>query len=289
MTNFFQDLYPIPTLTANTVAVPTTITKEVELYQTNIIINNSLVIFAPMSNKFPAITFPFGHPSFDQAKKIALSKLEEEEAYFDESELKTIEDLHSVKKALQSWSKGDFKIEADAVYFKGKSVPQSLEHFLLTSFTTVKNFDSFAQPWVKFLEKLEETSSMEVYNNIHNFLAHNDLQIDEDGDILAYKAVRADFKDIYTGKIDNSVGQVVTEERRKISTNANSTCSFGLHACSMDYLRNSGYASKGSNMITVKLDVRDIVCVPNDYHGTKIRVCRYKVIKHLGVWGETVV
>lgn len=252
---------------------------EVELHQVHILINSSVIVFATPTK---TLTFYPSHVNFEKAKTIAKDKVFN--SSFTSQEIEELLQLESIKKSLIAWGKGKLRIDSAQVTYNNEPVPSSVEHFLVDSFKSSDNFEEFVKPWEKFLTKLSETQSMEVYNNIHNFLMHNDLKLNEDGDILAYKAVTSDFKDLYTKKIDNSVGTVVTEDRRKISSNPEHTCSFGLHACSLNYLVESNYAPYGSNLVEIAVDVRDIVCVPTDYLGTKIRVCKYTVTKFLRVW-----
>jgi hypothetical protein len=100
------------------------------------------------------------------------------------------------------------------------------------------------------------------------------MPIDPDGDFYAYKAVKEDFTDKHTGKIDNSVGQVVTVRRNMVDDNPDNACSYGLHAGSFNYVR--GFAQLGDNIIIVKINPKDVVSVPN-HNTTKLRCCRYEV------------
>ena len=254
---------------------------EEELFSVHFLINSSLVVIAIPSHE-TTLTFYPNSPNFAEVVKLASNYLTKPN--LTEAQVQELICLRNIKKKLNAWSNQKLEIVGDSVVYNKEPLPESLEHFILTSFEQEADFNSFVKPWEQFLDKLAEVQSMEVYENIHNFLVHSDLKINEEGNVIAYKAVNPDFTDIYTGKIDNSVGATVTEDRRKISSDSNSTCSFGLHACSLDYLRNSGYANSGSKMIEISVDVRDIVCVPNDYHGTKIRVCKYTVEKYLGDW-----
>ena len=117
-------------------------------------------------------------------------------------------------------------------------------------------------------------------------MQYNDLAINEEGNVLAWKVVRPDFKDKHSGTFDNSPGQTVSMPRIKVTFDPNRTCSAGLHACAYDYLKSFG--SVGDQVILVEIDVRDIVSVPVDYDGKKIRCCKYVVSKHVGTWGQDI-
>jgi hypothetical protein len=103
------------------------------------------------------------------------------------------------------------------------------------------------------------------------------MGITDDGHILAYKKVSADYKDIYSGTFDNSVGQIVEMRRNLVNEDRTKTCSSGLHFCSMSYLSSYG-TGPGSRVVIVKVNPRDVVSVPMDYNFAKARCCRYEVV-----------
>ena len=39
------------------------------------------------------------------------------------------------------------------------------------------------------------------------------------------------------------------------------------------------------SVMQVKINIDDIVAIPNDYNGEKIRVCKYEVLREVGKWG----
>lgn len=132
-------------------------------------------------------------------------------------------------------------------------------------------------PLVKFLEKLMANPSFKSRNDLYDFLEHKNLPVTEDGDFLAYKAVREDWLDIYSGSIDNSVGQVVTMDRGKVDDNHDHHCSRGLHCGAMDYV--TQYGGGNSRIVIVKINPADAISVPRDYSFMKLRVCRYVVVQ----------
>lgn len=126
----------------------------------------------------------------------------------------------------------------------------------------------------RFTHNLNQNPSEESKKDLYGFLEACDLPITEDGCFLAYKRVDENFHDLRTGSIDNSVGQTVSMYRQQVDPDREQTCSTGLHVCSKSYL-NSFF---GENTVVVKVNPRDVVAVPIDYHNAKMRVCRYEVI-----------
>ena len=140
-------------------------------------------------------------------------------------------------------------------------------------------------PMKAFLDNLQNNPSMRVVEHLYAFLEHGKNPITEDGCFLAYKAVRGDFLDIYSGTFDNSVGQVLKMARNKVDENQNNTCSNGFHVCSFDYLPH--FASANGHVMVCKVSPADVVAIPADYHNTKMRVCKYEVVgEHEGYYSE---
>lgn len=135
------------------------------------------------------------------------------------------------------------------------------------------------QPVVNFLEKLLQNPSKRSVDNLFNFLQAHKLTLAEDGDFLAYKAVRSDFKDKYSGTIDNKVGAVVTVDRNEVDDDYKHQCSHGLHVGALEYSGPNGwYYRAGDVVLIVKVSPADVVAVPEDHSFRKLRCCKYEVV-----------
>ena len=131
------------------------------------------------------------------------------------------------------------------------------------------------EPLVRFIENMMQNPSFRSRNELYNFLEHEGLPITEDGHFLAYKAVRADYYDIYSGKFYNGIGSRVSMPRPRVDDDCNRGCSAGLHAGSLDYVR--GYGNDTSRYLIVKINPRDVVSVPSE-DSRKLRCCEYLVV-----------
>lgn len=249
---------------------------EDEDIQVAIIVNSSVVIFA---SELGYLSFNKDHAYFDEATKTALIYIDE--GYLSESIWEELVTNQSMAKAIIKWSNGRLAIEGNRVRFDGDLLPESLENHLMNLYTDGKEYA--LEAWSKFTENLREASHHDTHNRLHAFLQYNDLAINAAGNVLAWKVVRSDFKDKHSGTFDNSVGQTVSMPRTKVTFDPNQTCSSGLHACAYGYL--SSFGSQGDQVVLVEIDVRDIVSVPVDYDGKKIRCCKYVVTNHVGTWG----
>lgn len=132
------------------------------------------------------------------------------------------------------------------------------------------------EPMVKFVENLMSNPSKRAVDELYTFLEQTALPITEDGHFLAYKKVRDDYKDLYSGTMDNSVGKVLEMPRNGVDEDKDRTCSAGLHFCSLSYLKHY-YGGSGRVMI-VKINPADVVAIPSDYNNAKGRACKYEII-----------
>jgi len=132
----------------------------------------------------------------------------------------------------------------------------------------------------KFLENLMQNPSYRAVQELYDFLSAGAIPITENGTFLGYKKIKDDWKDIYTGKMDNSIGTVVRMPRNMVNEDSSVTCSHGLHVCSYDYLSQYG-SSSGCRVVIVEVNPRDVVAIPKDYNNTKMRVCEYTVISEV--------
>lgn len=135
-------------------------------------------------------------------------------------------------------------------------------------------------PVVKFLERLLTNLSYNVQGQLWQFLNACGLTLTEDGCFLAYKAVRSDYYDKYTGTILNSVGAVIPRfERNQVDDNPQNHCSKGYHCGALEYAGPGGYYNAvGDKVMIVKVAPEDVVSVPTDHSFRKLRCCFYEVV-----------
>ena len=195
-------------------------------------------------------------------------------------------ELHDTSNLVKSWSNGDLEITSTAVLYKGVELNDTFAEFLLDKFLTNPHEVDALKAWGRFLTLINSSNSYKVANRLFLFLQHNDLQIDADGNVLAWKVVRQDYRDKHSGKFDNSPGKILSMPRNQVDDNDNSHCSYGFHVCSWGYLRS--FSCHGDPVMQVKINIDDIVAIPNDYNGEKIRVCKYEVLREVGKWGVDV-
>ena len=165
-----------------------------------------------------------------------------------------------------------FTVVDGVVHIEDDALPDSLSQRVLDFYNNGLPF----QPLLKFWAKLKTNPSFNSRQMLYKFLEHNGHPITSEGNFIAYRAVRNDFLDKHTGKMDNSVGNVVAIDRSKVDDNPNNTCSHGLHVATLSYAQS--FASGDDKLLDVEVDPSDVVAVPTDYNGTKMRVCKFKVV-----------
>lgn len=186
-----------------------------------------------------------------------------------EGKLDEIIPLLSITNAL---TERGFEIVHGLVHINGEALPDALSQRVLDFYNNNLPF----QPLLKFWEKLKTNPSFNSRQMLYKFLEHNGHPITTEGNFIAYRAVRSDFLDKHTGKIDNSIGSVVEVPRSQVDDNPNNVCSHGLHVATMSYA--SSFGSGDDKILDVEVSPSDVVAVPTDYNGTKMRVCCFKVV-----------
>ena len=183
----------------------------------------------------------------------------------------SIPNLVSAAKRIESFSKGNFVVKDGEILINGVAAPPVLGNKIVKFSEEGLPF----QPLVKFAENLQKNPSFRAVNELFQFLEKNDHPITENGNFIAYKKVRDDFKDVHSGTFDNSVGKVVEMSRNQVNEDCTQTCSYGLHVANYEYASNFYF---GGKMLEVEVNPADVVAVPIDYNQAKMRVCKYKVL-----------
>lgn len=196
--------------------------------------------------------------------------------------------LMDVETAITTFSEGAIEVDAEActLTYKGMQVHNALVDKILSMMSSGN--DEFKR-LVRFFEKTQSNPAPDARRQLMLFAAASDLQIDEDGNVLAFKNVKDDFKPKWVGMYDdngnyqaneyydNSVGATCKMPRELVDDNINNTCSHGLHVCSVHYLKSFW----GTNGRTMKVAVNPVnfVAIPTDYNNSKARVCEYTVVE----------
>lgn len=190
-------------------------------------------------------------------------------------------DHYKTRNKIQADFEGtDLEIDDGQMYYKGRKI----EHGLADKIIRLVNNPDEDDPsqLVHFLDRLMENPSASSVEELYRFLKHNSIPITDKGYILAWKAVRKDFKDVYSGEFDNSPGRVHEMPRNQVDDRREKACSEGFHVGAWDYAGPEGtYGPSDKRVVQVKVDPKDVVSVPKDHDDKKCRVCRYEVVQEV--------
>ena len=156
-----------------------------------------------------------------------------------------------------------------------------VENVLVDRMLAMLDLGLDVEPLANFLVNLYDNPDYRAVRELYGFLEASDLTITGDGHFLAYKRIREDYMDIYTGKMDNSIGTLVSMHRNEVNNDKTKTCSAGLHFCGRDYLSSYGAYGNGYRTVVIKINPRDVVSIPVDYNNHKGRCCLYEVVGEL--------
>jgi hypothetical protein len=167
------------------------------------------------------------------------------------------------------------KPEENKVLIDGMEMPAGLQK----RFMDLKRRHKPRAYLLTFWDKLQKNPNKNSIKMLYSFLEHNGHPIMADGSFIAYKAVRWDTKDHHSNTNEHKVGKVLRMERKDVDADPHSLCSTGLHVASWAYMKH--FQDGNSRYFEVLVNPTDVVAVPNDYDGTKMRVCAYKVYREI--------
>lgn len=222
-----------------------------------ILTENSLTV----SVEGKTYTINSGHPSWRQAIESLKRK-----------DYDSLKDLVSVKKAFSAFTGDKVKVIDNQVFFNGEPIHNYLSDKILSFMEKGLPHESL----IKFLERLMANPSRRAVNELYAFLSHKNLPVTDAGTFLAYKSVRSDYTDHYSGNFNNSIGNTLEMTRNNVCDDHNQGCSIGFHAGSLEYA--SSFGGGESVLLIVEIDPADVVSVPSDCNCQKLRTCKYTVV-----------
>lgn len=198
---------------------------------------------------------------------------------FNSESLDAAWNMCCVKKQIEIFSEGNITVDYNNGNIKYGQF--AIKHSLVDRILNLLEKGKDCLPIVRFLDKLMDNPDKSIIDQLYPFLKHNDIEINEEGNIVAWRGVTWNFKDKYTGLMDNSVGNTVKIPRHLVDTNPEETCSSGLHCAARRYAE-----SWGDRLVKVLVEPKNVCSVPVDYDGQKMRVCEFKVLEEIFNKGE---
>lgn len=200
------------------------------------------------------------------------------------------EKLMDVQTAIETFSEGLMEVDAVAgtLKYRGMEITNNLTDCI---FAKMGLGDDSFKKLIKFFEKAMANPTPDARRQVMDFAAQGDINIDEDGNVLAFKNVNDNYRPSRVGCYDaegiyqaheyynNEVGEICKMPRELVQEDISQTCAHGLHVCSVYYLK-SMWGTKGQTM-KVSINPKDFVAIPTDYKNSKARVCEYKVVENV--------
>jgi hypothetical protein len=207
--------------------------------------------------------------SVETYEQLLAAELPLEELLAPINVLKRIASIAGSELCIDDYYKITLKVDNKAVV-----IPSALSSYISTLYQEGGNL----KPLICFLKKMSKNPDQDIAQQIWGFISVSGLCLTPDGNFLAYKNVREDFKSIHDGRTDNSPGTVVSMPRNNVEKNPNHTCATGLHFAAWGYLR---HYSLGGKTVLVSTSPEDVVSIPTDYNNQKGRACKYQIIREV--------
>ena len=207
-------------------------------------------------------TLQASHPSFKAVVRALKRK-----------EFSKVPKLVDIAASIANKSCGQVELRKDGIFYKGTLIDNSLTVRILELMRQGKPMTHM----LRFMDNLFQNPQPWAIHELYDWLKKNKLPITDRGTYMAYKRVRNDYKDCYSGTIDNSVGQIVFMKREDVDPDRRNECSQGLHFCSAAYLPNY----PGDRVMKVEINPKDVVAIPADYEFSKGRTWLYEVVEEI--------
>lgn len=189
-------------------------------------------------------------------------------------------DMVDVRRKLQRDSFGRIQFDGNEVIWQGKPLHNIWVERILEFREAGEHYGSL---W-NALDKLVHNPTQAAIERLPIFLDRVNLPFMPDGRFLAFKGVNSNYESCHVSpdgtRFRHLVGDKPRMPREEVDADPNRTCSTGLHVGAPGYVRNS-YGGGSHALVLVAVDPVDVVAVPTDYQGEKMRVCGYEVIEHL--------
>lgn len=187
---------------------------------------------------------------------------------------------------------GDLELRDGVGFYRGNRLTESLSAHVVRIVDEFGPDPEALDPFVRFLERLSRNPSATSRAHLHTWLESRDFTITPEGLIVGYKAVSGpknlsmvsgseevlvDGK-VHIGRIPYPAGAVVEMDRGLVDGDGDEACSVGLHVGTWDYAVSFGAGRPDASVLKVLVDPRDVVAVPRDSGGRKMRVARLTVV-----------
>ena len=224
-------------------------------------INNKVIVILNSGCKFEKEDI-----TDEEFEIICNSSDEELMKMFNPQYEKDLEEAESVKKVINSVESSNLLVKkGDSIYFKGVSelsLPKELVEAIITAENN--NDELKLEAYRNFWTLMSLNPSEECRKNLFWFLTKYDMTIAKCGFFVGYRNVdTTDIEGVYTDHHSHTfkirIGEMVTMSREKCDCDSSVSCSRGLHASSVGWLKQNYYGNTG---LACLINPADVVAVP---------------------------
>ena len=196
---------------------------------------------------------------------------------------KELEEAENVKRVINSVEDSNLLIKkGDSIYFKGVSelsLPKELVEAIITAENN--NDELKLEAYRNFWTLMSLNPNEECRKNLFWFLTKYDMTIAKCGFFVGYRNVDTTGEEgVYTDHHSHTfrikIGEMVTMPREKCDCDSSVSCSRGLHAISVGWLKQNYYGNTG---LACLINPADVVAVPHIDNYGKLRTCAYLPIE----------
>ena len=180
---------------------------------------------------------------------------------------------------------GDIQVVGGTVKYQGRDIPNYQAQKLLSM---LRDGRKDIEPFKNFIRRLMENPSARAREEFARFMDFAELPFDSEGYVFAYKGLNGDYWSIRgnkntrvlkgkvneKGQIYNGLGEEIEIDRRDVDDDPSHYCGQGIHLGS--HLYACGWSQ--GKVVLCKFDPKDVVSVPLDCQGQKVRVRHYWVV-----------
>lgn len=168
----------------------------------------------------------------------------------------------------------NIEVKGGVIYHRGERV----EQYLIDEFGKLEANEIPVEGFLKYVTRLYENVSNRVRTQLFNFMKRYGLTIDSEGNMIGYKAITKDWKDLWTRKLDYRIGNTVSMDRGKVNDDPDQGCAPGLHVGSEQYAYGYHNSRREDRIVLVKVDPANVVCIPKCTSYQKLRTCEFTIL-----------
>ena len=191
-------------------------------------------------------------------------------------------DVEGIKKYIRPMTKleelGITYDEAEKTFnLKGIKLNTKFHNLILKGYEELKQGkNDTVVGLTNMIHNLNKANRLDKLDQLYEFLKHNDIKILSNGFFVGYKYVSQlednVYVDSFSKTIEQNKGDYVYTHENGVNPDPKQVCSNGLHVGSWDYVQYNAFIAQ------VVVNPLDVVSVPNDYNGSKLRCKGYYIL-----------